>query len=589
MKKNIYTTIIACLTCIGTLLAQAPEKMSYQAVVRDASNALVATQAVGMQISILQTTATGTAVYVETQSPTTNINGLVSIEIGSGTVVSGTFNSIDWSNGPYFIKTETDPTGGITYSITGTSQLMSVPYALHANTADSIVGGVSITETDPIFSASIANGITGADTTNWNNHFNGQYNSLTGTPTNVSSFTNDAGYITTEIDGSTTNEIQVLSISNDTVYLSNGGFVKLPAQFNGQYGSLTGTPTNVSSFTNDAGYLTTEIDGSTTNEIQVLSISNDTVYLSNGGFAKLPAQFDGQYGSLTGTPTNVSSFTNDAGYLTTEIDGSTTNEIQVLSISNDTVYLSNGGFAKLPAKFDGQYNSLTGTPTNVSSFTNDATYLTSANDADNDPNNEIELPTGGLEGQVLTINAGTPQWVTPSAPASNIQDSLDLGITPCQLTAMGFPVDSLYGKTWAGGLIFYFDAFTCQGLVSAPTDQSTGAPWGCLGLEVAFFCSSDIIPASGFCPNPCFDPGSASQLCTGLINGYTGWFLPTISQLDLMYRHLHLRGIGGFASNYYWSSTESDDNYAWLQNFNFGYQDNHNKSGPGYVRAVRAF
>jgi hypothetical protein len=118
----------------------------------------------------LQGGSSGTAVYIETQTPTTNINGLVSIEIGSGTVVSGTFNTIDWSAGPYFIKTETDPTGGTTYTTTGTSQLMSVPYALHANTADSIVGGVSIIETDPVFGASIANGITALDTASWNNH-----------------------------------------------------------------------------------------------------------------------------------------------------------------------------------------------------------------------------------------------------------------------------------------------------------------------------------------------------------------------------------------------------------------------------------
>lgn len=165
MKKII--TVCAVLLMTASVFAQAPEKMSYQAVVRDGSNALVSSTAVGMQISILQGSASGTAVYVETQTPTSNANGLVSLEIGAGTVVSGTFNTIDWANGPYFIKTETDPTGGTSYSITGTSQLLSVPFALHAKTAETVSGG--ITETDPIFGASVASGITGTDTTNWNN------------------------------------------------------------------------------------------------------------------------------------------------------------------------------------------------------------------------------------------------------------------------------------------------------------------------------------------------------------------------------------------------------------------------------------
>jgi hypothetical protein len=119
--------------------------MSYQAVIRNALNALVTNQAVGMQISILQDSVSGTAVYVETQTPNTNANGLVSIEIGSGTIVSGTFSAINWANGPYFVKTETDPTGGTSYSITGTSQLLSVPYALHAKTAEIATGGGSFT------------------------------------------------------------------------------------------------------------------------------------------------------------------------------------------------------------------------------------------------------------------------------------------------------------------------------------------------------------------------------------------------------------------------------------------------------------
>jgi len=160
-------TFLAAVLLTASVFAQAPEKMSYQAVIRNSSEALVTNTTVGMQISILQGSASGTAVYVETQSPTTNANGLVSLEIGVGTVVSGDFTTIDWANGPYFIKTETDPTGGTSYTITSTSQLLSVPYALHAKTAESVTGG--ITETDPIFGASVASGITGTDTTNWNN------------------------------------------------------------------------------------------------------------------------------------------------------------------------------------------------------------------------------------------------------------------------------------------------------------------------------------------------------------------------------------------------------------------------------------
>ncbi len=150
--KKITTLLVAVLLTVS-IWAQSPQKMSYQAVIRDASNALVTNTSIGMQISILQTTATGSAVYVETQIPTTNTNGLVSLEIGTGTVVSGDFTTIDWANDTYFIKTETDPTGGTNYTITSTTQLMSVPYALHAKTAESVTGAVAI-----------ANGGTGATT-----------------------------------------------------------------------------------------------------------------------------------------------------------------------------------------------------------------------------------------------------------------------------------------------------------------------------------------------------------------------------------------------------------------------------------------
>lgn len=118
--------------------------MSYQAVIRNSSNALLTSTLVGMQISVLQGSSTGTSVYVETQTPSTNSNGLVSLEIGMGKVVKGTFAGIDWANGPYFIKTETDITGGIAYSIAGTNELMSVPYSLFS--ANGTAGGTQYFE-----------------------------------------------------------------------------------------------------------------------------------------------------------------------------------------------------------------------------------------------------------------------------------------------------------------------------------------------------------------------------------------------------------------------------------------------------------
>ncbi len=256
MKKSLLT-IVLLLSVMVSVFAQAPQKFSYQAVVRDAGNNLVAARSVGVQISILQGTATGAAVYVETQNVTTNANGLMTLEIGAGTAVSGDFSTIDWADGPYFLKTETDPDGGTNYTIEGTQQLLSVPYALYAGNA--------------------ANG------------FSGSYNDLTDqptiptVPTNVSAFTNDAGYITSaDIPA-----YQVLSISNDTIYLTNGGYVVLPAGFSGNYNDLTNqptiptVPTNVSAFTNDAGYITMD------------------------SVPEIPS-----------VPTNVSAFENDAHYIT---------------------------------------------------------------------------------------------------------------------------------------------------------------------------------------------------------------------------------------------------------------------------------
>ena len=138
--RNLVSIIIITISS-SIAWAQSPEMMSYQAVVRDANNTLVSNTAVGMQISVLQGSISGMSVYTETHNPTTNSNGLIAIEIGNGTIISGNFSTIDWSNNTYFIKTETDPNGGNNYTIEGTTQLLSVPYALYSKTSGSSTPG----------------------------------------------------------------------------------------------------------------------------------------------------------------------------------------------------------------------------------------------------------------------------------------------------------------------------------------------------------------------------------------------------------------------------------------------------------------
>jgi hypothetical protein len=342
------------------LQAQSPEKMSYQAVVRDASDDIVASSTIGMRVSILQGSAVGTAVYVETHTPVTNTDGLVTIEIGAGSVVSGDFTAIDWSNGPYFLKTETDPAGGTNYTITGTSQLLSVPYALHAKTADSTT----------IFSGDMQN----------------------------------------------------------------------------------------------------------QNIINLADPVSDR-------------------------------------------DAATKAYVDALEARLDSFIF-------------------------------------------------VLFPT--------------------------VQQRLDKGETPYQIYQSDSTLlDSLYGRSYEGGLIFYLDTSDGSGFVSTVSDQSGASPWGCSGTEIT---GADGTAVGTGAQNTidieagCTTAGTAADICANLsLNGYEDWFLPSKDELNAMYTNLHGKGLGGFTSHNYWSSTEVDPTYAWSQNFGSGMPISDNKIIAVYVRAVRAF
>jgi hypothetical protein len=134
---KLISLTLAALTLVFTLVAQSPQKMSYQAVVRNNSGQIVKDQTISLKASILQGSVSGNAVYTETHKCKTNINGLFSILIGDG-VSESSFSMIDWSNGEYFIKTEIDLNGGTNYTITGTTQLLSVPYSFYSSTSETV-------------------------------------------------------------------------------------------------------------------------------------------------------------------------------------------------------------------------------------------------------------------------------------------------------------------------------------------------------------------------------------------------------------------------------------------------------------------
>ncbi len=246
-------TITHIFVC-SSIFAQLPQKMSYQAVIRNSENALVVNQRIGMQVSILQASANGTVVYTETQTPTTNNHGLVSIEIGN----EAGFDAINWADDIYFIETNIDPTGGTNYTITGTSQLLSVPYALHAKTAESLTA--SITESDPLFTA-------------WDKDYNDLINTpdIPTVPINVSQFVNDARYISNYIvsEEDVTQHQAAIHITESQIS-DLGSYITeesdpLFTAWDKDYNDLINTPDiptvpiNVSQFVNDARYISNYI------------------------------------------------------------------------------------------------------------------------------------------------------------------------------------------------------------------------------------------------------------------------------------------------------------------------------------------
>ena len=165
MKGSLLFLFFSMIHVIG--FGQAPDLISYQAIIRNSNNELVSNVSVGTRISILRGAAADVLLYQEEHNVKTNLNGLIYLNIGSGAPLFGTMSGIDWSKGPFYVKSETDPTGGKNYTLVVVSQLLSVPFSIYAKSAEKVTG--PLTELDPMFNASISKGITAVDTAYWNN------------------------------------------------------------------------------------------------------------------------------------------------------------------------------------------------------------------------------------------------------------------------------------------------------------------------------------------------------------------------------------------------------------------------------------
>ncbi|MBR5982983.1 MAG: hypothetical protein IK025_04590 [Bacteroidales bacterium] len=308
MKKNFILAVF-CLIISAMTFAQVPQKMSYQAVVRGSDNNLVTNSEISVRISILQGSTDGEAVYTETHSATTNANGLVTIEIGDGTS-SDDISAINWANGPYFVKTETDVNGGYNYDIIGVSQLLSVPYAIYAQTAGNVpdVSSFLTEETDPTVSE-------------WAKAENKpvyDYSEITNTPeiptvpTNVSAFENDANYLISYTETDPTVPSWAMAETKPVYdYSEINNTPEIPT-----------IPTIVSAFENDANYLTSYTEADPTVPAWAKAETKPTYdYSEINNTPEIPT-----------IPTNVTAFENDANYLTSYTE--TQNIADVAALGN---------------------------------------------------------------------------------------------------------------------------------------------------------------------------------------------------------------------------------------------------------------
>ena len=382
--KKILTSLLAVVALMGTLCAQVPQGFNYQMVVRNTNGQLISESPVGVLLTIRQGTPVGTVVYQLNANPVTNTNGLVTLVVGSGSDAAS-YAAIDWANGPYFLVCEVDPNGGNNYALRTEQQILSVPYASYATTADHVSQSFTYDEQDPHFAA-------------WNYN----YDSLMGAPTALSQFTND-------LDLFDASDLQ-LHLTGNVLDINGVSSVTLPQTTSLPWDSVTSHPTHLSQFTNDL----TLFDAS---DLQ-LNLTGNVLDINGVSSVTLPQTTSLPWDSVTSHPTHLSQFTNDL----TLFDAS---DLQ-LNLTGNVLDINGVSSVTLPQTTSLPWDSITSHPTSLSQFTNDLTLFDASDLQLNLTGNVLDI--NGVSSVTLPQTTSLPWDSITSHPTSLSQFDNDLSL-----------------------------------------------------------------------------------------------------------------------------------------------------------------